>query len=46
MDTNEIIQLNRRDFLTSSASGLGLLALASLLRDQGLLAADATASSP
>jgi hypothetical protein len=44
MDTNEIIQLNRRDFLTSSASGLGLLALASLLRDQGLLAADATAA--
>ncbi|HEY2952692.1 MAG TPA: DUF1501 domain-containing protein [Verrucomicrobiae bacterium] len=40
MNTNEIMQLNRRDFLTSSASGLGLLALASLFRDQGLLAAD------
>lgn len=31
---------NRRDFLTSSASGVGLLAVASLLRDQGLLAGE------
>src|SRR5215469_11826512 len=30
---------SRRNFLTSSASGIGLLALASLLRDDGLLAA-------
>jgi hypothetical protein len=32
---------SRRDFLTSSASGLGMLALASLLQDDGLLAAEA-----
>src|SRR3954451_2777778 len=32
---------SRRRFLTSSASGVGLLALASLLRDEGLLAAEA-----
>jgi hypothetical protein len=34
-----MIRQSRRDFLTSSASGVGLLALASLLRDDGLLAA-------
>jgi hypothetical protein len=32
---------SRRDFLTSTASGVGMLALASMLRDEGLLAADA-----
>ena len=32
---------SRRDFLTSSSSGIGLLALAGLLRDDGLLAAEA-----
>src|SRR5262245_9311030 len=31
---------SRRDFLATSASGVGLLALASLLRDDGLLAAE------
>jgi hypothetical protein len=31
---------SRRDFLTSTASGVGLLAVASLLRDEGLLAAE------
>jgi hypothetical protein len=31
---------SRRDFLTSSASGIGMLALASMLRDEGLLAAE------
>ena len=31
----------RRDFLTSSTSGIGLLALASLFRDDGLLAEEA-----
>jgi hypothetical protein len=31
---------SRRDFLTSSASGIGLLALASMLKDEGLLAAE------
>ena len=36
----------RRDFFTSSASGLGGLALLSVLNDQGLLAAeDKTADS-
>jgi hypothetical protein len=32
---------SRRHFLTSSASGVGLLALASMLKDDGLLAAEA-----
>jgi hypothetical protein len=36
----ESAHLTRRHFLTSSASGIGLLALASLLRDEGLLAAE------
>jgi len=40
MDSNEIIKLTRRDFLTTTASGLGLLALASLFRDEALLAAE------
>src|SRR6516165_9329229 len=31
---------SRRDFLTSTASGIDMLALASLFRDQGLLAAE------
>src|SRR5437879_2926121 len=31
---------SRRDFLTSTASGVGLLALASLFRDEGRLAAE------
>jgi hypothetical protein len=35
----------RRQFFTSSASGLGMLALASLLQRDGLLAADASSSS-
>src|SRR3954452_13991719 len=34
------VHQSRRDFLTSTASGVGLLALASLLREEGLLAAD------
>jgi hypothetical protein len=33
--------LSRRDFLATSASGVGLLALATLLKDSGLLAAEA-----
>ena len=37
---HEAIRQSRRDFLTSAASGVGLLALASLLRDEGLLAAE------
>jgi hypothetical protein len=35
---------SRRDFLTSTASGIGLAALASLFRDEGLLAAEAEAA--
>ena len=42
---NEILKLTRRDFLASTASGLGMLALASLLQEEGLLAAE-SASSP
>lgn len=38
--TDHMIHQHRRDFFTSSASGLGMLALASLLQDQGLLAQD------
>src|SRR5436189_2664802 len=34
----ELVQLNRRDFLTSTASGIGGLALASILGADGLLA--------
>jgi hypothetical protein len=37
---HEAAHQSRRDFLTSSASGVGLLALASLLREEGLLAAE------
>jgi hypothetical protein len=37
---------SRRDFLTSSASGIGLLALASLLKDDGLLAAAPPSAGP
>jgi len=45
MHPDQILRLTRRDFLTSTASGMGLLALASLLRDQGLLAAESTSES-
>ena len=37
---HDYIRQSRRDFLTSSASGVGLLALASMLRQDGLLADD------
>jgi hypothetical protein len=37
MHQRELIQLTRRDFLASSASGLGLLGLASLLKADNLL---------
>jgi hypothetical protein len=43
----EYLLQSRRDFLTSTASGIGMLALASLLKDEGLLAAEAsTAVNP
>ncbi len=43
---HERLLRSRRDFLTSTASGVGLVALASLLREQGLLAADAAPENP
>ncbi len=42
----DTIRQSRRDFLTSSASGIGLLALASLFRDEGLLAAEVDPTNP
>jgi len=39
------VQQSRRNFLTSSASGVGLLALASLFREQGLLAEEGRPAS-
>jgi hypothetical protein len=41
----ELIKLTRRDFLTTTASGLGLLALASVFRDEGLLAAESASGN-
>ncbi len=41
IDPNEIVQLTRRDFLATAASGIGGLAFASLLQADGLLAAEA-----
>ncbi len=41
---HESLLQSRRDFLATSASGLGTLAVASLLRDEGLLAADGPAN--
>src|SRR5258708_45998 len=38
----QYVRQSRRHFLTSSANGIGLLALASMFRDDGLLAADAS----
>jgi len=40
------IAQSRRNFLATSASGLGTLAVASLMRDEGLLADDATPPAP
>jgi hypothetical protein len=37
---------SRRNFLTSSASGVGMLALASMLKDDGLLAAQSGETGP
>src|SRR6266446_4776541 len=37
---HENLLRSRRNFLATSASGVGLLAVASLLRDEGLLAAE------
>ena len=40
LDLHEWVKRTRRDFLTTAASGIGMLALASLFRDEGLLAAE------
>jgi hypothetical protein len=40
MEARDIVQLTRRDFLATAASGLGGVALASLLKADGLLAGD------
>ena len=40
MSPEEIVNVTRRDFLATSASGLGSLALASLFKADGLLAAE------
>ena len=41
MDERDIVQLTRRDFLATAASGAGGLALATLFQADGLLAAEA-----
>ncbi len=41
-DWNEAVNMTRRDFMTTTASGLGALAFASLLRSEGLLASEAS----
>ena len=43
---NQFVTRSRRDFLTSSASGLGLAALGSMLDTDGLLSAADTAANP
>jgi hypothetical protein len=44
IDPHELIRMTRRDFLATSASGIGTLALSSLLMQHGLLAATPGAS--
>src|SRR6266478_6224381 len=44
-DLNELTELTRRDFLVSTARGVGGLAFAKLLEADGLLAADARKSA-
>ena len=43
---DEAVQISRRDFLATSASGLGTLALASLLTRDGLLARAQAGTGP
>jgi hypothetical protein len=45
MSPEDIVKLTRRDFLATNASGLGALALASLFKADGLLAAEPTAGA-
>src|SRR3954453_3829196 len=44
-DLHDLLALNRRDFLPSSASGMGLLGLASIFGAEGLLAPSAYAGT-
>src|SRR6266516_7029769 len=44
-DHEDIVRMTRRDFLATSASGIGTLALASLLGENGLLAASPPAGA-
>jgi len=44
MNPEKLIELGRRDFLTSAASGLGVLGLAGVLSDAGLLTGTADAA--
>jgi len=44
-DLNEFVHFTRRDFLTTTASGIGGLALASMLGRDGLLSASAQAGT-
>ena len=47
MNPSELIHLTRREFLTTSASGLGLLAFASMLKADGFLSGqDSVAANP
>src|SRR5437867_2524027 len=46
MTAQDILTLTRRDFLVSTARGVGGLALASLLKAEGLLAAEASSPTP
>ena len=46
MNPRETIDLTRRDFLATAASGLGTLALASLFRADGLLATESALGHP
>ncbi len=46
MDASEIFNLTRRDFLVNTARGVGGLALASLLKADQLLAAEASSTAP
>src|SRR6185503_15726526 len=45
MNPEQTISMTRRDFLATSTSGLGLLALASAFKDQGLLASTPASSN-
>src|SRR6516225_11957777 len=45
LDVQELVKLTRRDFLTTSASGIGGLALSSILGEEGLLASRAHAGT-